>query len=59
MKTPTLGECSTPNGIKGTYTIDLVAELVGFAGCSTPNGIKGTYTAANAVAKLGFDVLNA
>ena len=39
-----LGWCSTPNGIKGTYTDFLAVVVDECVLCSTPNGIKGTYT---------------
>ena len=36
--------CSTPNGIKGTYTREFLTAHQLQDWCSTPNGIKGTYT---------------
>ena len=45
--------CSTPNGIKGTYTNDHVCDLVLTGKCSTPNGIKGTYTDYSAFTEDG------
>ena len=36
--------CSTPNGIKGTYTLRAFFRWQMGKMCSTPNGIKGTYT---------------
>ena len=53
-------ECSTPNGIKGTYTlVDVIGRNL-TSMCSTPNGIKGTYTLdARSLGRSFYRVLNA
>jgi len=41
--------CSTPCGIKDSFTFDIMQALKNFVKCSTPCGIKDSFTTAAAL----------
>ena len=52
-------KCSTPVGIKGTFTPATQPHCPQFVRCSTPVGIKGTFTIRNTALTPKWGVLNA